>query len=228
MPQLYELTLTQEYFGQVALNRWNYITDSTPAGGTLPQLLVEAFGALPENGLFPENTLFDAIRNIQSTAVRYVGIECFDVYVPTAFYSTPFPSGTNGIPGTEPTSPTQAWGFRSSRSRRDIRRGFKRFAGVQEGNVGPGGVIPQAMLNLLDVVAQRMTDPLTIDDDGNTVVFQPCIVSKEKYAVPDSTTEAYRYYEDPTVQFENIATSILWQPYNTVRTQTSRQYGRGA
>lgn len=227
MPQLYELTITQEYFGQVALNRWNFFTDSTPAGGTLPQLLVEAFGALPENGVYPGDTPFDYMRAVQSEEVRYVSIECFDVYDPTAFYNTPFEAGLNGIVAGNPYSPTQAFGFRSSRSRRDIRRGFKRFVGVTGGSVQAGGVIDTGVLDKLQDLGTAMSGALSIDDDGNTVVFQPCVVAKEKYTPTGKNTTAYRYYADSATQFQNIATSIVWEPYTQVRTQNSRQYGRG-
>jgi hypothetical protein len=71
-----------------------------------------------------------------------------------------------------------------------------------------------------------MSATLTYDDEGNTLSFQPCVVGRE-WREGNTGKFAYRYYETESEQLENVATSVTWQPYSTVRTQVYRQYGRG-
>jgi hypothetical protein len=70
---------------------------------------------------------------------------------------------------------------------------------------------------------------ITYDDEGNTISFAPAIVGKEKYT-PDPLKPdryAYRYYPTLAEQMEHVAQGFNWDVYNQVRTQVSRQYGRG-
>jgi len=110
--------------------------------------------------------------------------------------------------------------------RLDIDRGTKRFVGVPETAVLSGGVIGAAFYAELVQTAEAMSAILSYNDEGNTVTFAPCIVHKEEYTTPRGR-KAYRYYPALSEQLSNIATGIVWQPYTTVRTQNSRQYGRG-
>jgi hypothetical protein len=59
------------------------------------------------------------------------------------------------------------------------------------------------------------------------VTFTPVIVGKQQYTTPSGNT-AYRYYPTLTEQNLHLASNPVWEPYTTVRTQTSRQYGRGS
>lgn len=226
MTELLEATITYEYQGQACISRWNYITDATPAAATLSLGLAGALGALPSAGVYPVNTVLNALRAILHNEVRFVDIEIFNQYVPTDFYNTPFLQGTTGNRSGVPASPVLSFGFRSNRSRRDVGRGYKRFPGVEEEAMLDGGMIDPAVIAQMENLATKMGQTIDYDDEGNILSYTPCIVAKESYPTSSGRT-AYKYYEDKAVQLQNVATSILWEPYNQVRTQVSRQYGRG-
>jgi len=231
---LLELTLQATYFNQEIINRWNYVSTGTPASVTLSFALASAFGCIYDTVAvppgYPANTPFAAIRGIQMNSLAYDQVSVRDVYSDVDFYETPFLQAAAGLVGSgEAMSPTSAAGYRTSRIRADIRRGTKRFAGLSEANVGPGGVFAAAALTAMALVATRMGEVLSYNDEGNTITFTPVIVGKEKYvpnpANPDKF--AYRYYPTLAEQEDHWAAGISWDYYTQVRTQTSRQYGRG-
>lgn len=227
---IYEVTLFQTYYGQQCLNRWNYLMTGTPAVVTGSFGLLDAMGAIPDGvtGLFPTGGLLATIQTVQSSAVAFDAIVAKAVYDVTDFYELPYIPAKNGDQGTfTGLSPTTSYGFRSNRTRTDIRRGMKRFVGVTENGVVGGGTIEAGMVGALNDIAEAMSDALTYTDEGNDLTFSPIIVSKQAYTPAGSTREAYQYYPTLSEQMDHIAQSILWQPYAQTRTQTSRQYGRG-
>lgn len=228
---LYELVVEQLYYNQQVINRWNYLSTSTPASVTLSFALVSAFGGIPDalSHAFPAGSIMEGMFHVQATALTYVSIVAKAVYDPVDFYTTPFPVGQVGGAATgEAMSPMTAWGIRSNQVRTDIKSGQKRFAGCTEGSVNPGGVVEAGMLGLLQTLADRMSGPITYDDEGSILTFTPCVVQKEKYTTP-SGKNAYRYYIDEDVQVPaHVAQNPTWSPKTTVRSQTSRQYGRGS
>jgi hypothetical protein len=77
-------------------------------------------------------------------------------------------------------------------------------------------------------VAGAMNAVLTYIDEGNTLTFTPIVAAKEKYQSNTNPVRfAYRYYASEALQLQHIMSSIIWSAYDTVRTQVSRQYGRG-
>lgn len=226
---LYEVTLRQEYYGQACLNRWTYVSGGTPAAVSGSFALVKAMGFILNTvpPIVTPNTIFDTLGQIQKDAVTYREVEARAIYDPLDFYVTPFPSGTVGrVTASEGLSPVAAYGFRTNRVRQDVRRATKRFVGVVESWSGPGGVLVQDVINMMNTLAAQMSAVLTYDDEGNTISFSPCVASKFEYTTPKGN-KAYKYSPDPAEQAARTATGIQWQPYPTVRSQTSRQYGRG-
>lgn len=226
---LYEVTLFQSYFGQSCINRWNYLMTGTPAAVQGSFGLISALGAIPAiiDGLFPVGSVWRIIRDQQSDQVTFTAVVAKAIYDVEDFYELPYVPAKAGNVSGEALSPVMAYGFRSNRTRTDIRRGTKRFVGVPESYVGSGGVLTGSGPAGVAAVAERMSEPITYDDEGSTLTYSPVIVSKEEYTVPSSGKKAYRYYPTLTEQMEHVAQSILWQPYAQVRSQTSRQYGRG-
>lgn len=230
-----EVMLQQTYLGQVCINRWNYISSGTPAGSTLSLLLAGAIGAIYDNSAvppaYPASGLMKAIAAIQSTSCQFDLVSVRDVYSVTDFYETPFVQPLAGTSAGETMSPAIAIGFRTTRVRTDVRRATKRFTGVTESLTQAGGEITAALkTGAALTVATKMTDVLTVNDDGNTVTFAPAVCGKEGYW-PSGTEgvgkKAYKYYETEAEQMLHTAQGIAWDFYNFVRTQTSRQYGRG-
>lgn len=226
---LYELTMFGSYFGQQIVNRWNYISSGTEASVLKSFALVSAFGAIDTAGVYPAGSPFITILNALSNAftVNSVVARAASLYDPTDFYERPFVTPKAGANTGQGMSPTIAYGFRTNRVRLDIGRGTKRLVGVCEGEVDAGGVINAGGIAAVNAIATKMTDVLSYTDEGATLTFTPCVVQKEEYTT-ESGKKAYRYYPTLAAQLAHTATSVIWQAYPTVRTQNSRQYGRGS
>lgn len=225
-----EITLEGTFASQQIINRWNYLASGTPSAVSFSFALVSAFGAIEDGGSYPSGTVIDNIRLMVSSQYSFTQSLAKDVYDPVDFYQAPFIPSLAGAVAGESNSPVMAYGFRTNRTRLDIRRATKRFAGVVETEAFSGGVIDSTfvdgeMANLASIMSQT----ITYDDEGNTLTFQPIVVGKEKYTPNPLAPEkvAYRYYETEAEQLDHIMTSILWEPYPRLRSQVSRQYGRG-
>lgn len=227
---LYEVVVESNYFNQECINVFNYLSSGESAATLKSLLLIKAMGFIPDNGVYPTGKIFHNLRQLQSANVSYIQVTCRDVYSNIDFYENPYVTNPTGaISNSDGMSPTSAYGLRTNRTRNDVRRGQKRFVGVVESGSGPGGVIPAGTLGTLATLATSMSAALTITDEGNTVTFNPVVVAKEKYEVEgsDPARFAYRYYPTFAAQSQRIMSGILYDPYATIRSQTSRQYGRG-
>lgn len=233
--EVMEVVLDQTYAGQQIINRWNYLAAGTPAAVSFSFALTFALGAIFDEVAvppgYPAAGLMKLIAAIQNTGVTFNSLTVKNVYSVTDFYSTLFVNSLVGARTGDGLSPTQAFGFFTNRVRSDIRRATKRIVGVSEGESGALGIIVAGAATMLTDLANAMSDILEYDDEGNTLTFTPCVVSKQRYntdtqlADPEGT--AYRYYPTEAEQLEHIADSVFWDWYPQVRTQTSRQYGKG-
>jgi len=229
MPNLMEIVVRGTYFEQEIINRFNYLTSSTPASVSLSFALTSAFGGILDEGLPDAGTIIYqwGLQVVDSFAFADIFVR--DVYSDIDFYETPMVF--SGDLAEQGLSPAMAFGFKTNRTNLSVRRGQKRLCGVGEGASNSGGVLSTGALAACNTLAGLMSATLTYTDEGTPVSFNPVIVSKQKYdpetglADPDGT--AYRYYPVPADQFTHLATGVTWTPYTTVRTQGSRQYGRG-
>lgn len=228
---LYEVLARGTYFGQLFVNRWNYVSSGVPASVQGSFALASAMGFIPDGlGVFPDETVFHRLRyisaeNVQWDAVQVRAAADYDV---EDFYEVPYSTPIAGLYATsEAASPVAAWGFRTNLVRLDIGRGFKRFVGIPEVAMGDGGILTNDAIASGVELAERMSDVLTYDDEGNTITFSPCVVSKLEYVAP-SGKRAYKYYSTLALQLTHVALGIQWSVYNQMRTQRSRQYGHGA
>lgn len=147
----------------------------------------------------------------------------------TDFYTNPFPSGTKGLGGGEGTSesPFVAAGFRTNRIRSDIRRGFKRYEGITDANIGSFGEFSPAFLTALVSHADAISDTLTYDDEGNTLTFVPCVISLKKNTTdPDQGT--YIKWPTEVEQLDHLASGVVYTADEFCTTQNSRKLGRGS
>lgn len=227
---IYEATLFTSYYGQSCINRWNYLRTGTPAVVTGSFALLSAMGGIPPTltpTQFPTGTMLRIIQQQIVNQVTFVALTVKAIYDVTDFYELPWVPALTGANATQGLSPVMGYGFRTSRVRTDIRRGTKRIVGVDEGQTDGGGVLNSGGAAAAAAIADAMTVTLEYTDEGNTLSFAPIVVKKEPYIPSGSTQTAYRYYPTLAEQMDFIATGILWQPYPSVRSQTSRQYGRG-
>ena len=90
-----EAIINQQFSGQLAINRFTYVSSGTPASVSLSFALLSALGFIPDPPTattFPTDTLADAMENIQSTGVRYLSAYARDLYSDTDFYDSSLPS----------------------------------------------------------------------------------------------------------------------------------------
>ena len=226
---LMEVVLQQTYYGQICVNRWNYMASGTPASVTHSFALLKALGFIPTGTTLLADTVGAEIQNVQNTGVTFDQAMARAIYIDEDFFDNPFYANTTGATGAADgrQSPINAFGFRSSRVKQSIGRGYKRFVGTSDELVGAGGQVQGGGVAAMAAIAEAMSATLTYDDSGNTLTYTPCIVQKEKYDTPSGKV-AYKYYATELLQAPHIASGIAWEPYDVVRSQTSRQYGRGS
>jgi len=228
-----EITLQSSYAGQTMVNRLNYLSSGTPAAVSLSFALAAAFGALYDSiaipPAYPAGTPMAALSAILSNATLFQNIVSKDVYSTTDFFDTAFVPAYGGARGGQPSSPVLAWGFRTNIIDTSVGRGQKRFGGVSEDDVENGGVPSGDHIPRLDALAAALSDILEYDDEGSTLSFTPIVCAKEKYPVPGSSPVrfAYRYYGTEAEQLDHTAVGVAWSRLPQVRSQVSRQYGRG-
>lgn len=226
---LYELTVFGRIFEQETVNRFNYVSSGVPAAVSGSFALASAFGLIRDGlGIIPIGTPFRKWYDLVSSAWNGINatVRAASDYDVEDFYEVPFVPPVAGSVAGECLSPTMAFGFRTNRVRLDIDRGTKRLAGVPESFTGTGGSLDVAIGSGFQAAAAAFGAILTYDDEGTPITFSPCVVSKESYA-PSPGRTAYRYYPTLAEQMDHVAVGITWQPYDRVRSQTSRQYGHG-
>lgn len=228
---IYEIVLDSSYFNQSCINRWNYISSGTVSGITGSQALMSAMGFLPTGDppAYPLSTIFQRIRDVSVTAVTFTQVIAKNIKDPLDFWTASFEPGTAGLLSAVGLGPFNAAGFRTTRTRSDIARGTKRFVGFPANGETNGGVIVPDHIALLHILAQNMGINLTYTGDGSNITFHPAIIQKLKYDVPNSNPvrHAYKYYPTEAEQVEHSMQGFVWEEYTTVRSQTSRQYGKG-
>lgn len=224
-----EAVISQSYQGQQVINRYHYVSSGTPAAVSLSFALLYAMGYLSSRvvgGAFPAGTIAGAVQDIQHNSLTYVSSVARDLYSVTDFYENPFVVPVSGDQPGSAATPVLAYGFQSNRVRLDVRRGSKRYAGVLEEAMEAGGTIVSGYFTEMGEVADLLSDTLTYDDEGNTITFVPAVLSFEMYTTPPAP-KAYRKYETEAEQLMHTAQGVLYAPQPRVRTQVSRQYGRG-
>lgn len=227
---LYEITLELTYFGQQCINRWNYVGSMPPEGVSGAFKAVVGMGAAPDTDIEPfgEETILGQLKNAISNQVVFVQMIAKNLYSVTDFYTYAFPPNTNGNnPDSNPMSPTAAFGYASDRTRSDIRRAQKRFVGLSESQVVAGGLIEEATADALQLLGDTMGDVNAVPAGAGLMTFTPHVFGREQYITP-SGKKAYKYYDTEAEQLEHIALITAFTLKPQVRTQASRQYGRGS
>lgn len=222
---LYEVTVRGSLYGQSVINVFSYSVTTgvivTPSASELLNLM--GFVPVGDPAELPAGTLFAAWRALVSVDVNFLSVEARELYSLTDFFEVAYSPAEVGGQANSAFSPFVAFGVFSNRVRTDIRRGFKRFAGVTEAQVDAGGDLEAGAVTALALVASKMSLVLS----GATADYSPSVISREKVIDPVTGKVTYQLYADPVEQFEHTARGVTYAGYDTVRSQTSRQYGRG-
>lgn len=225
---IYEVLIRQSYFAQECINRMHYV-NTTPLGAPTAASLAEAFGANSlSSGYFDADSVMGKIQAMQTDAASFLEVQVRNLYSATDFFTVaynppPFGTDANG----DGMSPAVAYGFVSNRVTLAVRRGHKRFVGVAEGNVAAGGLIAGAFYATLTDVADALSASLNQVDGVTTSVAVPAVLAYQSYVTPSGKT-AYKPYDDEATQLAHAAVGVTYTFMPAVRTQRSRQYGRGS
>ena len=169
---------------------------------------------------------WSVLRRTQSAELLYVLASARNIYSDTDFYSTPLDGYAGILTGTRPQPPFIGYGYRTNQTTKAVRPGQKRIAGMYSGQTDNGGVLEPGARALGEAFADAMSTALAYNDEGQPIALQPAICGRQQYITPNGT-KAYKYYDTEAEQMAHTATSMLWSLKPTVRTQVSRQYGRG-
>jgi hypothetical protein len=225
-----EAILSAEYLGQLTINRWHYVSTGDPGPVTSAFGLLMAMGFSPPTASpweFTGTTIAAALQDLQVADLVYKSFYVRDLYDPTNFVETAFNPNTIGLSADVPAAPFLSYGVQSGRIRTDIARGSKRFAGVCETFMGDGGVITGSGVTKLALVATRMSATLAYTSGGASLSYAPAVLQFQEYTTPRGK-KAYKKQDSAAIQLEHAALNPVYVPMPTVRSQVSRQIGRGA
>lgn len=224
MAKFYSATLRMVALGQQCICRWDYFVATGMIGSTAVELLT-LMGFVPTGSppAFPDDTIARAVQVMTSDDLQFLEVEVAELYTPTDFYVAAFSPAAHGQAEAGIASITDAYGLFSARVRTDIKRGFKRIPGVPADVYAGGSLFNAPTLTALASLAAAMSVQL----EGATATYNPAVFQFEPYTTPKGNV-AYKKYATPEEQLEHVAYPLVWTGYDTVRTQVSRQIGRGS
>jgi len=226
---IFEAVLRQSVVGQAVINRFNYVSSGSE-GSALPSFaLAIKLGITLTAGEFETGSILRYLQFMTSLDLKFLSMQVRNIYDPSDFWEVIFTAGTEGEDTGRVSAPFLAFGAVSNQTRLDIGKGHKRFSGVAEEMIDPGGVLNSTALTNLNSLTDHMGDILTYTDDGASLAFAPTVVAKQKYLSHTSPDRySYKYYATETLQLEHIASPVEWSSMGFIRSQVSRQYNRGA
>lgn len=230
--QIFEVVLGGTYLGQKCRNVWNYSGDDTEISIKPSYALASALGFIYSDlvSSYPTDTLFDRIRDCLVDDYVFKFINVRDIFSEVDFIELPFVHPAGGRDTETPAPSVNALGYRTNRTRRNVGRGFKRFAGISTASMGSGNdMLGTFLTNFAIPLADQMSSNAVYDDGGTLKTFKPIVCGKLKYEIPPTPSGkfAYKYFPDLETQLEHTALDVTWEEYNGTRTQGSRQAGRG-
>lgn len=192
---LIQLTTFSTYYGQQCLNVYYYRYQ--PVAPSAP----DVYAAITT--WFKANVL-EQVRGIQNINVLYTGIEVRNLSNGVDFYNEAIVAGTlNGVVAGEGLPSYVSYGFRLNRENLNTRNGYKRYAGVSEGQGSGNGYTPPAG-NISNLVGELAEDIVI----GLITIAEPVIVKR-----PISTPAgAYVYSGISSADFRGIGSQNTRKP----------------
>jgi len=240
MGYMFEVVLTGSYFNQLVVNTFSYYNPVfSPGADPTAQALLDAMGWTrfddPLNpDEYPTDSIADTFWRSVNAGYKFEGVFARDIYSDTNIAEYIFPpdaAGSSGVLAGEQMAPFLAAGFRTNRVNMNIKRGQKRLAGTTEPMWLDGGAAGPTAVGTYGALATAMSQVLPNGAFVAPNEFSPCVFKKERYEVEEDGVLtgrfAYAYFINPETQELNTAWPVTWTFVNTLRSQTSRQYGRG-
>lgn len=207
MSTIYSVTLTQQQTGHPPnMGVYFYRVDDIADAFAEAEICAEAFA----EDVLPE------INAVQSNSMNNSSLEVFNLYDPTDIFSLGLTGAGTIAEAIEQGA--QSIGFRSQRSRRDVRRGGKRIGGVPLSYVTNSNIQAGAIA-AIEALALQLADTIVWSEDENSVPYRPCVVKR----IFTGIVNGKRQYRLPETVEETTVVGWVNTEYSlTARTQTSR------
>lgn len=154
-------------------------------------------------------TVLPAIAEVQGGQMSWENILLKQITGGRGFRSEVISPAVAGVQTGEDMPPAICWTFRYERIQWDHRHGYKRFAGVTEGNQASGEAVPAILPSLEDLAD----------------ILEAQLVPSAGTAL---TPVVYHQWENGQKLDPPEAHSIGGVSYSHIGTQNSRKYGRGS
>lgn len=226
---VFSVKVDRRYDGQQCLSEYHYVGTGTPAAVTMSFALAKAFGLIESAGVYDPASIFGSLLAFQNPGVSYIEFIVKNLYSATDFYTSPFVTGLVGLGGGsgDRMSAFYAAEIRSNRVRSDIRRGFKRYEGLIEGNVTAYGDLEVGFRNAVASHAAALSTTLHYTDEGNSLTFVPCVLQLKKNTT-DPSKGPYIKWPTEAEQLDHVAQGVVYATNAQATTQNSRKRGRGS
>lgn len=233
MSELLEVVIKGTANGEMYINRLNFVASQAGITDSTSYFLLLSLGYLGITTAPTNGSVLDELLTCNSGTFQMTELVARNIFAVSDFITLPVgPTNYVGLnSGGSYYSNFSVQKLRSNLRRQDIGRGFLALDRPKESDVDDSGNLGATALGKLTALGIAIASVPAFTDDGENISWTSCVVGKEKYRTnPDSTkdpTYAYRYYEDKDEQFEHLANGVQWSPMPKVRSQVSRQYGKG-
>lgn len=169
---------------------------------------------------FVEVSSGERLLDLISVTASMTSLYTYNLFNPEDFNTQDYGAVTYaGERGGEPLPNSNAWGFRSNRTRRDIRRGFKRISPMAEPDVVGNEPLP-GLLPALIAFAGALGSDVSNTAEAGSPLFEPVVVKRIKEVDPITGAISYRLPNSPGET--QVSVADLWG-FTKVTTQVSRK-----
>lgn len=229
MAKLMEIVLQGITPTGMYLNKFNVYNNSL-SGTTVASLpILETLGYDPSAPTASKvGSILEGFQLMTPNTFEWSQLYCRDIYNVGDFAQINVSgSGWQGKRAGTPEYSAFVGKLKSTRTRQDIKAGFKALPPLIQADVVNGaGALSGTVIGMMNTICNRLDDGLDVYIGVGFNFFGWTIAQKEKYTT-DSGKTAYRYYDTLEAQAEKLATPVKWVPIERASTQNSRKFGKG-
>lgn len=197
---VFRITMCAELFGQDVCNVFHYIVAAWTGNVSLEDVIDDFV-----------TTVVTPVKAMQSSSLVYTMISIADAMSPEVYFEKPYTSA-GGATSTPSLPSYAAVGFKLVRTDRTTRNGFKRFAGVIEGDVTANALTNPNLSGWTAIETALAADLTVSGSGGGAATLAPAIVRM-------SPLDPYQVSEVNLVSSAEVNANVT--------TQNSRKVGRG-